>query len=397
MSPRIALVSEEYPPYHQGGTGTFCYNLANLLSKEKIAVTVFCGKSAKVQRNKINDYLDIVRIPALDFPPRYFWFQLQNLSNISKCMKNYDVIHSISPEVSPICVYLKNQLKKPLITSYHGTTRQELVAFINSPTSFWSTYDVGFHVLEQPLYDLCNRISIKASDHIITCSKTVLAELKSSYKNLDPKKASVIYNGIDLNEIQQIRENYKQLDKTKEIVLIHYGRLIWAKGTVYTIKAFALLLPKYPNLKLKIYGKGPLQKKMQSLVTLLGLNSQIQILGQIPRNRLLEEIIAADVAVLPSLREAQPISVLEAMAIGKPVVVFNLPFAREYINDSVDGMLAEPSNIKDLAEKIDMVLSNTQLRNMLSTNARKQILQNHNWDSLIEKYIDLYNQLASAL
>ena len=70
----------------------------------------------------------------------------------------------------------------------------------------------------------------------------------------------------------------------------------------------------------------------------------------------------ADLVVLPSLREAQPISVLEAMACKKPVVVFDLPFAREYIEDMSNGLMANARDSKDLAEKISILLRDHKLR-----------------------------------
>jgi glycosyltransferase involved in cell wall biosynthesis len=144
---------------------------------------------------------------------------------------------------------------------------------------------------------------------------------------------------------------------------------------------------------LKIYGDGPLRKKIQTIVSKCGLQDRIYIGGKISRSKLLLEIMTADVVVLPSLREAQPISVLEAMACKKPLVVFDLPFASEYIHDSLNGLLAKPQNPNDLAIKIRELLSDKALRTKIGQNAYEYIKDHHNWGYLVNQYIEIYNKL----
>ena len=391
---KVALISEEFPPYIIGGTGTFCYNLACWLSKRGVSTTVFSGGSNKLVREKVNSYLEVVRLPCLDFPPRFIWFQLQNFSTISRQLKDCTVIHSVTPEVSPICVYLKMKLGKPLVTSYHGVTRYEMKAFLNIPISHWTAKEFGFHVLGSPLFGTSNRLSITNSDHIISCSYAILNELRSTYEQLNLEKSSVIYNGIDLDEIGNLERNCTTTENTNDLTLIYYGRLNWLKGITYLVKAFKLLLRDYPNLILKIFGEGPLRHSIQAFVCDSGLKNKVHISSQIPRNKLLKEIMKADVVALPSMREAQPISVLEAMACKKPVVVFNLPFVHEYIQDSFNGLLAKAQDSKDLADKISILLSDKRFRNKLGRNAFEYVRQHHNWDNLVDKYISVYKKVT---
>jgi glycosyltransferase involved in cell wall biosynthesis len=266
-------------------------------------------------------------------------------------------------------------------------------AFINSPASQWSPSDIAFHVLEYPLYHASNRFAIANSNHIITCSHTLLNELRSIYHDFDPRKSSVIYNGIDLEEIVDISTNSNLQRSNENFTLIFYGRLTWLKGIPYLLDAFELLTTEYPNLHLKIYGDGPLRKKIQTIVSKCGLQDRIYIGGKISRSKLLLEIMTADVVVLPSLREAQPISVLEAMACKKPLVVFDLPFASEYIHDSLNGLLAKPQNPNDLAIKIRELLSDKALRTKIGQNAYEYIKDHHNWGYLVNQYIEIYNKL----
>jgi glycosyltransferase involved in cell wall biosynthesis len=390
---KIALISEEFPPHIHGGTGTFCYSLATWLSNRKIDTTVFTGRSKTIERQRLNDHLEVIRLPIFDLPPRYFWFQLQNLSTLLRSLERFSVLHSITPEISPLCVFLKNRLNKPLITSYHGYTSYEMKAFIDSPFLQSSLSDFGFNVLEYPLYDAANRLSLAKSDRIICCSYTILNELKTIYKRLDLNKASVIYNGIDMNEFQKVRIENKEI--IQKPTLLFFGRWFWSKGIPYLLEAFTSLSKMYPELQLEICGKGPMEDKIKQSISDSGLQDNVHLLGHVSRKTLLESMAKADVIVLPSLREAQPISVLEAMASRKPVVVFDLPFAKEYIKDSYNGLLAKPKDAVDLANKISALLSDSQLRKSLSTNAFNHVVDQHNWNKLIDDYISVYDQVSS--
>lgn len=393
----VAIVSEEYPPHIHGGVGTFCYSLATSLSKRKISTTVFAGRSSRVVDKHINDYLEIVRLPFFNFPPRHVWFQLQNFSNISKKFSEHDfsLVHSASPEVSPICVYLKKKFRKPLVTSYHGYSSYEMKAFLDSPFSQASVQDLGFNIFEYPIYDAYNRISIAHSNRIVSCSYAVLNELRTVYRHLDLKKSCVINNGIDLNEFDDTRTNMVSQEKNREHTIVFFGRWYWSKGIQYLLEAVKMLRKEYPTLELRLCGKGPMEPKIRAFITKERLENNVRILGHVPRSVLLTEIMQADAVVLPSLREAQPISVLEAMACKRPVVVFDFPFVSEYIQDSVNGLLAKPKDSKDLAAKIGGLILDTRLQEKLGENAYKYVQQEHNWDIIAERYIELYNNILN--
>jgi glycosyltransferase involved in cell wall biosynthesis len=392
-APRVAIVSEEFPPYMMGGTGTMCNYLARGLSKKGISTTVFSGKSAKPTVEIVDEHLKVIRLPSFDFPPRFAWFQLQNFANIVRRLKDYTLVHAITPEVSPICIYLKKKLGIPLITSYHGFTKYEVKSFINVPLSNWTVGEFGYYLLGYPMYEIVTRLSLASSDHAISCSHVILNELRMIYGDSYLKNCSVIYNGIDFEEIDDVERNCATQVDNENPTLIYYGRLYWLKGLMYLVKAFKILAHDYSNLGLKIFGKGPLKNRVQKLTSDLGLADRVQFLGQIPHKELVKEIMKADVAVLPSLREAQPLSVLEAMACKKPVVAFDLPFANEYIKDSYNGLLAKPENSEDLAHRIAGLLDDEQSRIRVGLNAYYYVRKNHNWADLIEKYIEVYERV----
>jgi len=380
-----------------GGISLVSYGLAHSLSKKRIPTTVFCerGTSEEPNSEKVDEYLEIIRLPIFDLPPRSVWFQLRNFRLLLKLPKDYTVLHGVSPYVSAVYALFKRKLRKPFIASVHGTPRGALRAFIHSPISSWSFGDFGSNVLELPLNDLFIRKCLANSSHVVVCSFTALNELRT-YNNLNMNKVSVIYNGIDFDEIDNIKIDYENTDGQCDFSIIYAGRLFWMKGVMFVLKAFEILNRDFKSLELKIFGKGPLEREIRRFIFNAGLRDNVHLRGHIPHEDLLAEIKKTDVVVLPSLYESQPMIALESMACKKPLVVFDLPYAREFIVDEYGGVLAEAYNVKDLSEKIGLLLSDEKLRFKLGQNGYKYVKREHNWDVLVEKYLEVYQNVAGT-
>lgn len=390
----IALISPTFPPFTIGGIASACYDLAYSLSKKGIFTTVFCGKSDKMLVEKFNSHLTVVRLPLLDAPPRHLWFQLQNFTPLLKLLKNYTLLHGFSPKASAIFAYFRKKLQKPFVTSIHGFPHCELRALLSSPISHWAVGDFVYNVLEYPLNDFLIRTCLSHSDHVVVVSFTTLHEMKEKYPDLDYNNTSVIYNGIDFNR-PVFRSDCENSDEEDHLVS-YFGRLTHLKGIMHLVKAISFVEKDFPDVELEIFGKGPLEPVVRRLIVKLGLTDKVYIRGFIPNTELIKKVRKASVVALPSLYEAQPTSVLEAMACKKPVVAFDLPFAHEYIKDFYNGVLVRPGDSKDLADKICILLSDRKLRFRLGQNAYEYVKRNHNWDTLVDKYIKMYDEVMNS-
>jgi glycosyltransferase involved in cell wall biosynthesis len=216
--------------------------------------------------------------------------------------------------------------------------------------------------------------------------------MRRIYPNLAHKKISVIYNGINFDKFNKIIDSQSE----KDLSIIFYGRLTWIKGILHLIKSVALLKGEFPELRLKVCGRGPLEGRIQVLIRKLKLKENVFVLGHLPHNNLMKEIIESSIVVLPSLYEVGPfISGLEAMACKKPLICFDLPFTREFILNMHNGVLAKANDVKDLSDKIYLLLSDTDLRRKLGKNAYEYVISKHNWDLLVKKYLDIYENCIS--
>ena len=388
---KVALVSAEFPPSLIGGIGAVCNDLAFNLSKNSVQTTVFCGRSNKIAVTRLNDYLTIVRMPILNLPPRHLWFQSQNFSSLSVLLKDFDIVHNLDPR-SGWFAHSANRLNKPLITHVHECGHCMTREFVKSPISYWSPGDFIFSVVEYPLNEYLVRMSLQNSNNLIVCSNNRIEELKRRSPNFDYTHASVIYNGINFDQVDAVNSTANE----DNCSVLFWGRLYYVKGIIQLVRAFALVKNEYPEASLDICGRGPLEAAVKSLIKNLGLGTNIHLHGYVSKKNLIEKINKASVVVLPSLHEGQPMAALEAMAYGKTIVMYDYPFAREFITDWHDGLTAKGGDVRELSKRISIALSDKKLRQKLSQNAYKRVRKNHDWHVLIDKYINLYRRLANS-
>jgi len=385
---KVALISHE-----GGGTSSVCYGLAYALAKRNISTTVFTGTSYNRKVEKVNEHLDVIRLPFFDFPPRNLWFQLRNFRLLSKLLREYSLVHGVSPEASVIFSFYKRKLKKPFVATIHSVYRAAQRTFISTPLSSWTVSDFGFHVLEDPWHEFTIRGCLANSDHIIACSFNVLNELRANYKNLDTNVVSVIYNGINFDEIDNVIIDEENNKDKSGLSIVFAGRLFWLKGIIYLLKAMEILVPDFGDLSLKIFGKGPQEDRIKRYISNEGLKDNVVFQGRVPHRDLIAEIKRSELVVVPSLYEAQPMIALEAMACRKPVVASNLPFAQEIIEDEHNGLLARAHDVKDFADKIRLLLSDKKLRWKLGRNAYDYVKREHNWDIQINEHLKVYTSV----
>jgi glycosyltransferase involved in cell wall biosynthesis len=162
------------------------------------------------------------------------------------------------------------------------------------------------------------------------------------------------------------------------------------------LEAFEILKRDFKDLDLEIFGKGPEEPRIRRFISNMGLEDSAHLQGHISHRSLIAEIKKSDIVVFPSLYEAQPMFALEAMACKKPLVAFDLPFAREIIANGHNGLLAKAHDAEDLANKIRTVLCDGKLRVKLGQNAYEYVKREHNWSTQVEKYLNIYENVMDT-
>jgi glycosyltransferase involved in cell wall biosynthesis len=200
----------------------------------------------------------------------------------------------------------------------------------------------------------------------------------------------VIYNGIPTTRFVS---NASQ-DSTKEekgIVLLHVGRFAPQKNHLLLVEAFALAVKEYPAMKLWLVGDGPLKPAVEKIIVEIGLERKVLFLGirdDVPRL-----LAASDLFVLSSDYEGVPLSVLEAMAAGKPVVATTVGGVPELVEDGVTGFLVPPRDPKVLAQGILRLAKDADLRQRMGKAAQERALERFDISRTAREYEALYLKL----
>ena len=178
------------------------------------------------------------------------------------------------------------------------------------------------------------------------------------------KKSKIIFNAVDESFFKIERK-----DNCKNIVTL--GRLSEQKNQEVLIRAFARIAEQYPEEKLLIYGKGERKEELNQRIAELNLKERVLLMGvtECPQEVLKE----AKVFVLSSDYEGMPNALMEALAAGVPCVAANCPCggSKMLIKNGINGFLVPIKKEKEMAEAISLLLSDSELRQRFSTEAKR--------------------------
>jgi glycosyltransferase involved in cell wall biosynthesis len=175
-------------------------------------------------------------------------------------------------------------------------------------------------------------------------------------EGIRPDKVAVIYNGIDL---ELYRPGAAAARQWPAPVVSIVARISAEKGHAYFLEAAQQVLKEHPDVTFLVVGTGPLEGKMRDYAQSLGIGGHVVFTGL--RNDIPYIMEQTDVLTVPSLSEAQSLSLVEGMCMGKACVGSAVGGIPEVITDGVDGLLALPGNSADLAAKICILLDDPQL------------------------------------
>jgi len=283
-----------------------------------------------------------------------------------KIPRGFDIINNHNFPTEWAAFFAKKRLKTPVVW------------MCNEPPYWFFSPDHrrGLHKINWPLFELLDRVAVDYVDEIMVLSHVAAGYVKKAYG----RTATVVRTGVDTNLFHNasgasLRKKYDLADK---FVLLFVGSSRYARRAD-TIRALHYLSKKFDNVRL-ILDVAREQEMLMALSKKLGVNDKVLLLNSKSDQQLAEVYAACDVFIYPSSAGTWGLVVTEAMAAAKPVVVSRHVGTAEIIQNGVNGVIIDRMKPKEIAEQVEMLMTNPKLRKRIGENAYEYVKNNLSWE-----------------
>lgn len=379
-------------PPTMGGEEIHVWELSRELGRKGHSVTLVGSTLEKARFYEKIGTLEVFRIQVINVPIirtilRFFITTYLLLKQNRK--RKFDLIHVHQSVRLPIAYFYAKIIKCPLVLTEHGSIisldRKRVARFIYG---FFIKRTQIIINASQELADYCLKLGARAETTFVFANAIAPDHLTATK-----------------DDIEKLRENlgFNKQDK----VVLSLRRLVPKNGVHYLVEAFKEVVQALPSIRLVIVGDGSLKQEIESRINKYGLNENVVCVGTVPNYDVPKYIGVSDFAVFPSLAEATSIAALEVMAMGKPVIASDVGGLPEIVLNNKTGLLVPfgtskssyidyglSSDVVDsLSEAIKLLATDEALRLELGKNAKDNVINNHSWNSYVDKTINLYKQV----
>lgn len=377
----ICYLSHEYPLWGTGGIGSFIQTIGRGLVAQGHKVSVV-GIGNNPYLEELNDEgVEIYRLPASRYLRKGRF--IENRWRIRKKLRELHGEMSIDIVESPegLLFMLPKRTPYKRVIRMHGG-HHFFAKSESRQVNRWKAFQ--------------EKRSFKNADCLVAVSKYV-AEETTKLLNLK-KPYDVIYNFVDFKKFD--RTNRREVVKGQ---LLFVGTVCEKKGVGKLIESLPSIIEVFPHVKLKLIGRDLISrftgesytKKMIELMP-DSIRPHVEFPGSIPHDQVPGWVSESEIVVLPSFMEAMPIAWLEVLAMGKPLVASQEGPGSEAVKDGVSGLLCDPYNSRDIAEKVIFFLSNPNDAIKMGENAHQLAQDNFNFEKLVEENIKFYSKICKS-
>lgn len=223
--------------------------------------------------------------------------------------------------------------------------------------------------------------AIGLSDKLIAVSENSASKLRK----IAPKnEIEIIVNAINTKPFAFSINRFETREKIVRILFV--GAMGKLKGETDLANAIKLLIEEHPNLRVSFLGFGG--ENLEKYCAEIGIEKAVEFIGAVSLEERLEFFEKADIFALPTYAEAMPMSVIEAMAAGLPMVSTNVGGIPELIDETEEGFLVEAANVEKLADKLSELIEDKNLRVKMGEKAQKKVGEKLNFAVFTEKLKD---------
>lgn len=366
MSLNILFISSYYLPRF-GGIPNYTHELSKqyLLNGHKVSViTSNIGSNVKTE---VIEGVRITRVPSLSLLSSPLMLRLPTIN------ERPDLVHLHYPHPFYLDYgfwYAKHN-DIPVVISSHGKEVEGKIAYLYN-SIFYDYY-------------------LKNSDGVISATKMAITQSKLLSRH--SRKINIIPHGVNYGKFSA------KVDKStndSEKIILYVGAFRKYKGLSFLIKSLSILSKKGINYKCILVGDGELKRELVDYSISLNVSENIHFVNFVSEKDLLSYYSLCDVFVLPSpsIAESFGLVVLEACAAGKPVIVTHGSGVSELLMKEQVGLICDPYNSEDLAEKIISVIGDEQYARLLGKTG-KLLAQKYTWKRCANETLKLYYQIIN--
>ncbi len=353
-----------------GGIGRYVTNLAKALKGKGHSVFVASsgGELEKVlsKGNGIKHlYLNIRTKSELSPKIIKSFFALKSF--IAK--EKIDLIHAHTRVTQVLAALLSYYQKVPYVTTCHGFFKKRLG----------------------------RRIFGCWGQKAVAISEAVKNQLIHDFK-VDENRVVLIHTGIELDKfLQNISDEKAAKSKRRwnldgAHVIGTIGRLSSVKGQDVLLRAAKRLVEDFSDVKVLLVGDGPDEDRLRRLSAKLGLDKNVIFAGSVDDT--IEAIPAMDIFILPSIKEGLGLSLVEAMAFGRPCIASRVGGIESLIEDGVTGMLVKPGDPDELARAVKYMFYNQEKAEVFKEAARKRVVEDFDIEKMASQVEKVYRLLT---
>ena len=361
---KVLIVSDEM---EVGGTQRQIVHLARHIDRTRFDITVayFLNPSFLVDELQAAG-VRVVCVPKKrSIDPMFVW-KLRRLVR-----EGFDVIH---------CVSFTGELWGAVARNLAGRT--PLITSVRSTYGWYSR-----------LQWMLKRWASRSSRLVVANSRTG-AEYALTHMGIGPEAIRVVYNGFEeSNGVPKAGDIRQQLGLSPETVVgLYLGRLVEQKNVPFLMRACSRIAAEAGNFTLLLAGDGPLRGEIEQLVSTLGLDSRVKLLGR--REDVRHLLHVCDFLVHPSLWEGLSNSILEAMAAARPVLASDVGGNGELVVDGVTGLLYPVADEARLMKGLSTLIADAETRRRMGEAGLARVRREFGMATMVATMEDIYAECA---
>jgi len=375
------------PPRSGGGAEWHGYHMAKALDELGHEVHYVTNYKEPLEFNGVTAYniykklspKEISGFPFMGFNKWILKHFKENIFAARKAMsvlaheKDFDVIHCHGNLAA--LILSRVQKRVPVVYTEH-----------DAPPWICSYRTKYEQLVRKSFYYLLNKKALESVSHVVTVSD---AQKRFFVEKWHLSEVTAIPNGVDIIAFRPDTDSkYIQIKYSlPQDYSLFVGRLEPRKGIDYLIRSI-----KDTNMKSIIVGDGPDRVRLEELAKRNNVTSNITFTGSVPEEDLRHLYAGANFFVLPSISEGLPLTVLEAMSSGKPVVANNINGIPEVVQHGYNGLLVEPSNINSFRYNMQTLVDDASLCMIMGQRARTTVEKNYSWEAVAKRVVEVYKK-----